>query len=145
MSKQRKKSDRVYVLNVARQFLQTLEPAFNPLTNRQRFDKLCNTNGCDTKCFYSNLSADAEKFLGSFKGPALQRIICASIPGDSTGFAWPEDEPIQTPLWIYGAKTNCLFATDGIGILRNIAAVTLVAAAFDTCYVRHHQPAMSVA
>lgn len=143
MSQQKNKSDRKYILNVARQFLQTITPAFNPFSNKQRFDKLCNANGCDTRCFYANLSSDAEEFLDSFKGPALQRIICASIPVGNTSFTFPEDTPVQTPLWIYGANTSCLFASDGIGILRNIAAVTLVAAAFDLCYVKHHQPGMT--
>lgn len=135
-------SDREYVLNVARQFLQTIEFIYNPLINRRRFDNLCNATGTDVRCFYANLSLDAEKFLTRFKGRALQRIICASIPGDRNGFVWPKDTPVQTPLWIYGADTSCLFATDGIGILKNIAAVTLVAAAFDLCYVKHHQLGM---
>lgn len=143
MSQQINKSDREYVLNVARQFLQTIVPAFNPLTNKQRFDELCNANGGDTRCFYANLSLDAKNFLDPFKGPALQRIICTSIPGSNDSFTWPKDTPVQTPLWIYGANVSCLFASGGIGILRNIAAVTLVAAAFDLCYVRHHQPGMT--
>lgn len=143
MSQQKNKSGREYVLNVARQFLQAKTHCFNPLTNRAYFDTLCNADGCHTRCFYANLSIAAEKFLQRFKGPALQRIICASIPGSREGFTFPKDKPIQTPLWIYDASTSCLFAADGIGILRNIAAVTLVAAAFDLCYVKHHQPGMT--
>lgn len=128
---------RKYVLNVAQQFLQAIDSPYNPFTSKLRFEKLCGLEGQDTRCFYRNLSDSAKAFLLPFQSLALQRIVCASIRGDVT-FEWPNNKPIQTPLWIYGADTSSLFATDGKGILRNIAAVTLVAAAFDLCYTKHH-------
>lgn len=137
------KSGRVYVLNVAKQFLQSLDDYFNPLKNVDYFNKLCGSIGIDAKNFYSYLHTDAEKFLAKFKGPALQEIICACVNGSDDLNSVRETEPRRTPMWVMNASTSYLFSADGISILRNIAAVTVVAAAYDLCYSKHHQGGLS--
>lgn len=134
-----KDAERMYILNVAQQFLQSRPRIFNPLSNENYFHTLCDSTGYNARCFYANLASDAEKFLGKFKGPSLQRIICASNPTSGDGYTLPPNGPVRVPMWLLGASTACLFATDGIGILRNVAAVSLVAAAYDLCYAKHHQ------
>lgn len=141
--KHKQKSGRVYVLNVAKQFLQGIEFNYNPLTNVEYFSKICGCAGIDTHSFYLRQRKDAEKFLTKFKGPALEQIICSCVPGSSLILTIPENEPRRTPMSEMGARASSLLAADGITILRNIAAVTLVAAAFDLCYSRHHQGGLS--
>jgi hypothetical protein len=83
-----KNTERAYILNVAQQFLQSItESYFNPLSNENWFHEICNMNGHDVRSFYANFADRAEKFLTGFKGSSLQRIICASTPGEAPHYS----------------------------------------------------------
>ena len=133
-----KSTDREYVLNVAQQFLQTLVPS-NPLKNRGYFEEISGKRGSDANCFYRNISWKAEEFLGKFRGDRLQRVLCAGLAPDPRPQPLIRTEPIKTSMWEMFPKAEYLLKGDGKEVLRNLAAVSLTAAAYDLCYARHHQ------
>lgn len=136
-----KPNDREYVLNVAQQFLQGLGPHFNPLTSASCFREVCDSTGGDTNCFYRNFSSEAEDFLNKFSGVKLQRLIWGSVDPQTdplkTGFG--STTIPRTSMGMMWPKADHLFNYTGREILRNVAAVSVVAAAYDLCFCKHHR------
>ncbi len=133
-----KTEGREYVLNVAQQFLQGIKGHANPLTSASWFKEVCDSMGRDTRCFYNNHAHLAEEFLDKFSGKKLQRIL-------SAGRARRDDEPMgattipRTSMWAMFPNIDCLIQEGGEKVLRNLAAVALVAAAYDICFCKHHR------
>ncbi len=128
--------DREYTLNVARQFLQSTSN--NPLLSRGRFDEICRKSGRDASSFHGYFACAACDFLQKFQGDKLQKILCAA-PHPEEAPTYPLKGPMKTAIRSLEPSKDWLLNGDGEMILRKLAAVTLVAAAYDLCYIKHHQ------
>src|ERR1035437_1325844 len=124
--------NRTYVLNVAQQFLQGTSE--NPLLNKGWLDEICGKSGRDSNCFYRNFINEAEHFLESFGQDKLQQILCAAPPPPQVS-----PVPMKTPLMYLNPGISDLLNRSEEQILQKLAALSLVAAAYDLCYAKHHQ------
>lgn len=134
-------SDREYIINVAQQFLQNITGRPNPLTNFSWFAEVCGSRGHDAKCFYRNHAHLAQEFLKKFSGLKLQRLIIGSItPEEDPNFKGFNSSSIPRSsmrLLAGGEKVWDLFNCGGHEIMCRLAAVSLLAAAYDLCFCRH--------
>ena len=130
-----KAQDREYILNVAQQFLQGIDDHINPLTSASWFREVCGSDGQGIGCFYNNHVNRAENFLKKFSGRKLQLLIIGSVsPQDDphlTGFSSSSIPHSSMRILAGREKVWDFFDSTGQEILCRLAAVSLLAAAYD--------------
>lgn len=133
------RQQRAYVLNVAQQFLQSLGE-INPLKDKKNFAEICGCGGDSydhTGNFYRYFQPFARDYLlrNNFKPDKLCRLIMAGLGTSQASYV-----PRMTPLInVYGNTLHWWHDASGHDILGGFAKISLLGAAFDLCYAKHHQ------